>query len=808
MLKMIKKPGFSKKHTAGAQPNEMSSLSPVMRQYLDMKSENPSAVLLFRLGDFYESFFGDAIRVSKALDLVLTKRGTDERGVDIPMCGIPWHASENYLGRLVKQGSPVAIAEQMETPEQAKSRGHKQIERRIVRVITSGTLTDDNLLSPKKSNFLAAVYKNEIAAADISTGEFITGEGGFDEIAKLEPAEVLFDEAFAEQPEILRIRGVFNATPVHSRQYDNFPAAAMAEKMLLSYLKQTQRDSQIRLSAPKRIGAEKTLLIDASSWKSLEIDSAMNEGGGTLLGIIDKTETAAGGRLLRRWLRNLSGDFDVISARQGHIGHLFGDTGLLGEITGLMAKVGDVARSLARLETGRGQPRDLRGILDFLGALPGIKAAGIKTDSALARRFQGLELFGDLEAELRAALSENMPAFFRDGNIIKKGFSKELDDMLELAAGAKSLVAELQREYAAKTGAAIKIKYNNIIGYFVEVASKNAAPLTLPESGFIHRQTMSDNMRFTTTRLAELDSDIRNASEKAAAIEQEIIAGLVTRIAEKADGITAAAELLAETDVYCALANVAEEWRWTRPKIAKEPVFKVSGGRHPVVEKHLRDIGESFVENDCELNENCIALLTGPNMSGKSTYLRQNALIVVLAHLGSFVPAADAEIGIADQLFSRVGASDNLASGQSTFMVEMSETANILNRATSRSFVIFDEIGRGTATFDGMAIAQAVLEYAAGISPRCLFATHYHELTDIRFPNVKNLTIKIAEESGEIVFMHKIIPGAASHSYGIHVAKMAGMPDEVVANAERILAGLENRKKITKKPENGQQSLF
>lgn len=782
-----------------------------MQQYLDMKSENPGAVLLFRLGDFYEAFFGDAARVSKALDLVLTRRGTDERGVEIPMCGIPWHAADNYLGRLVKQGISVAIAEQMETPDEARERGHRQIERKIVRVLTAGTLTDENLLAPKKSNYLAAIAGTDIACADISTGELLVGssENLLEDLSKLAPAEVLYDERLAETPEVSRIRAAFNATPLNVRQYGNSEGTNDAMKMLAAYLRQTQRDAPAKLSAPRKLWAGDQLLIDASTWKSLEIDSALNPGGTTLLDIIDQTRTAAGGRKLRQWLRNLSGDAEAIKARQEHVAHLFMNRHVLHDWTAILGKIPDVGRSLARLESGRGTPRDIRAVSNFLEALPELKVAGSKLDNALSRQFQGMELFEGLAAELWTALAENLPAFFRDGGIIKPGFRQELDAVRDLASGAKEAIAALQNKYAAGAGVGLKIKYNGVIGYFIEVAAKNAAPMLAPGSGFIHRQTMSDNLRFTTAELSELDSKIKNAADRAMAIEQGIVAELLERIKEKADKIIEIAGLLAEIDVYAAFANVAADMGWTRPKIAKEPVFNVIGGRHPTVEKTLREQADIFVNNDCDLNEKKIALLTGPNMSGKSTYLRQNALIAILAHLGSFVPASEAEIGIADQLFSRVGASDNLASGQSTFMVEMSETANILNRASAKSFIIFDEIGRGTATFDGMAIACAVLEYASGIGARCLFATHYHELTENDLPNVKNLTIKIAEEAGEIVFMHKIIPGVANHSYGIHVARMAGMPDEVLKSAERILAELESAQKTAKEPEKTEQlTLF
>jgi len=780
---------------------EANKLSPVMQQYLDMKSENPNAVLLFRLGDFYECFFGDAIIVSRALDLVLTHRGLDERGVDIPMCGLPWHASDSYFGRLVKQGISVAIAEQMETPEQAKERGHKQIERKIIRVLTAGTLTDDNLLNPKRANYLLAFWNGEIAACDISTGECLTGQGGIDEITKLEPAEVLFNELDAEKPEILQIRQFFNTTPIHPRQ---FSGGAM--ECLAAYLANTQRDTEIKLSPPKKLNGGAGLAIDASTWKSLEIDAPMNDGGMTLLDVLDETKTAAGGRKLRSWLRNLLGDIDEIESRQAHIGHLVKNQDALRDVLGLLSVIPDISRSLARLNAGRGMPRDLIAAREFLQAIPKIKMAGEKLDSALNQEIQGLEQFDELAEELAAALNENLPAFLRDGGIIRRGFSKELDDILDLANGAKDVVANLQNAYAEQTGiASLKIKFNNMLGYFIEIAAKNGDALLSPDSGFIHRQTMAGNLRFTTKKLSELDSEIKSASDRANSTEQEIIQGIISRILGAMGGILKSADLISEIDVYCALANLAVSEGWNCPKIAKEPAFLIKGGRHPVIESVLKKRADSFVKNDCDLSEKSVALITGPNMAGKSTYLRQNALLIILAHLGSFVPADSATIGLCDQLFSRVGASDNLASGQSTFMVEMSETANILNRATRKSFIIFDEIGRGTATWDGMAIAQAVLEFTNNLHPRCLFATHYHELTELPLEKVQNLTTKIAEHNNEVIFLHQVVPGSASKSYGIQVAKMAGMPASVIKSAEQILSSLESAKR---NPQNANESAL
>ncbi|MDR1337434.1 MAG: DNA mismatch repair protein MutS [Rickettsiales bacterium] len=881
-----------------------NKLSPVMQQYVDMKAENPDALLLFRLGDFYEVFFEDAKTVSAAIGIVLTHRGVDANGDDIPMCGIPWHAADNYFGRLVRDGYKVALVEQMETPAQAKAAGRKFVTRQVVRVLTPGTLTDENLLTPKNSNFLVAVAPRNkeqeqgtgvlspvpcsfssflIAGCDISTGEFFIGESAaiLDDLVRVNPAEIIYPETDAENPEIMRLRDTFKTTPVYEKLYNradidqivfkifgqNFASSRQVEErrvqsaveksqgdfssnhesrvtshaaaglcgsatcngavaLLAGYLFNTQRDANIAFRAPYAFKAGTQLLVDSATWKSLEIDSPINDGGTCLVDILDKTKTAAGARRLRSYLRALSGDIGEIRRRQEHIGHLILNRDVMGGLERILSRVPDVGRSLARLLSGRGAPRDLRVAADFMVMLGDAKSMGARLDSDLAAKFANIDTHDALAGELKFALNDELPTFFRDGGIIRAGFDPSLDNMKELANGAKETIAGLQAQYAAATGVgALRIKYNNILGYFIEVPSPRADALMNPENGFIHRQTMAGNMRFTTPRLIDLDNDVRSAAEKAGAIESEIIANLIEKIRAAADDLLNTAELIADADVWRALADVADEYSWVRPAVTESRAFDVRGGRHPVIEAVLRSRGDAFVKNDCVLDGRQIALLTGPNMAGKSTYLRQNALIVVLAHLGAFVPAERATIGVCDQLFSRVGASDNLAAGQSTFMVEMTETANILNRATRQSFIIFDEIGRGTATYDGMAIAQAVLEFLDDVKPRTLFATHYHELTALvpssefkvqgskfkysgdepgitisqdgsacaHLNSVNCLTIEIREHNGEIVFMHKIIPGVASRSYGIHVAKMAGIPISVINRAEDVLNALETR---------------
>ena len=798
---------------------EKSKLTPVMQQYVDFKAENPDALLMFRLGDFFESFFEDAKIISSKLGLVLTSRGTDGDGVDIPMCGIPWHASDNYFGRLVKMGYKLALVEQMETPAQAKERGHKFIERKIVRVLTPGTLTDENLLTPKSSNFLMAVVCTggnsfDVAGCDISTGEFFVGatDDIIDDLVRTDPAEVIYPSIDAENDTILQIRDMFKSTPVFEKIYrrgdiDTIISSVFsgtvknsnaAVALLAGYLFNTQRGAVLTFRAPYEFKSGKQLLIDSATWKSLEIDAPLNDGGRCLLDVIDNTKTAAGGRKLRSYLRNLSGDISEILTRQENIAHMVLNTDVRGMVTDMLARVPDVGRSLSRLLSGRGTPRDMRVVVDFLVCLPNVKMISTRLNAELAARMERIQTHNELAVRLNSALADDLPTFFRDGGVIRDGFDVALDDMRALSHGGRTAVAAAQAEYITATGInTLKIKFNNVLGYFIEVPSARADDMMRHDSGFIHRQTMSGNMRFTTEKLIQLDNDIRSASDRAAAIETTVIESLIEEIRAISNDLLLSADLIADLDVWCGLATCAVNWDWVRPHMTNNKEFDIVGGRHPVIEYVLRETGDNFVKNDCVLNDFPIALLTGPNMAGKSTYLRQNAILVVLAHMGSFVPAASAQIGICDQLFSRVGASDNLAAGQSTFMVEMSETANILRRATSRSFIIFDEIGRGTATYDGMAIATAVLEYLDDLGARTLFATHYHELTTLaagqggNLSHVACLTIDVREHNNDIVFMHRIVPGVANRSYGIHVAKMAGMPDSVVARAESVLANLE-----------------
>ncbi|MDR2685372.1 MAG: DNA mismatch repair protein MutS [Rickettsiales bacterium] len=849
----------------------MAELSPIMQQYVGMKQQVPDALLLFRIGDFFEAFFNDAKIISGAIDLVLTKRGTTPDGKGIPMCGIPAHALDSYMGKLVKLGYHVALADQMESPDEAKARGAKQMRREVVRVVTPGTLTDESLLKARSQNLLMAIVKSGdsdrvikcsgwgqetpprdgemewwVAACDISTGEFLVGETNFnliDAVAKANPAEIIMPEFLSEDETALRIKkswplhfihknvavrsdineireSVFGARGTHNPAVD----------LLAVYLNQTQRGAALVFQAPKSFNSGSVMSIDQSSFESLEIDKSIRADGAALLDVIDKTKTAMGGRRLKQLLREPSTDLQEIARRQNNIEILLKNKSALGEVQALLNGTPDIARSLTRLVSGRGMPRDLVATRNFIISVSGFKAAALRLGDDMKSKFVALSDFYELGDILTRGINEEVPAFFRDGGTIRAGYNAALDRLRSLGGDAKKVAMSLQEEYAKQTGVAnLRVKFNNVIGYFVETTAKNADPLMRPGSGFIHRQSVANYLRFTTEQLANLDSEIRTATDKANALEQETIAEIIAKVAAESQAIIDAQNLIAELDVWAGLAEAADEFYWTRPSVVAEPVLDIRGGRHPVVEKIMRAKALQFVANDCELGNSgdkvsaeptditttpplrgtpspakgniergtqakgAINIITGPNMAGKSTYLRQNALIIILAHLGSFVPAQSAVIGLVDKLFSRVGASDNLAQGQSTFMVEMSETANILRNATERSFVILDEIGRGTATWDGMAIAQATLEFLDGVRPRTLFATHYHELTDLRLSAVKNSTMQVKESDGEIAFMYKVVFEAVGKSYGIHVAKLAGMPESVVRRAEEILGGLEGK---------------
>ena len=820
--------------------------TPMIAQYLEIKSANADCLLFYRMGDFYEMFFADAETASRALGIALTKRGK-HLGQDIPMCGVPVHAADDYLQRLIAQGHRVAVCEQIEDPAEAKKRGPKSLVRRdVVRLVTPGTLTEDNLLDARSSNFLTALFRAPsrdgdaafaLASVDISTGELLTGSASLvdlpGELARLKPGEVLLGDDLAGDAQLRRQIEDAGAslTPVPRAHFDSvrgeralksrlgvaaldafgdFSRAELAALGgLLTYVEITQVGKAPFLREPRKQSAGDLLLIDAATRANLELTRS-NQGAraGSLLAAIDRTVSAAGARELASRLASPIIDISAIRARLDAVAYLADEPRLREALRKELKAVADLARALARLAFGRGGPRDLGAVRDAILAARGLAAQLFRTGQALGlpRELVGIvERLAaapvEIHTALSAALADGLPVNKRDGGFIRESFNPDLDEHRKLRDGSRQVIAGLQSTYAEATGIkSLKVRHNNVLGYFVEVTALHGSTLTnsLHAERFIHRQTLANVMRFATRELAELESHITAAADRALALELDIFAALSAGILAEERALAEASAALAVLDLYAGLAELAVEQNYTRPKVDDSLVFAVDGGRHPTVEQTLRrGEGAAFVGNDCRLGEEDgtrILVVTGPNMGGKSTFLRQNALVVVLAQMGSFVPARDAHIGIVDRLFSRVGAADDLARGRSTFMVEMVETASILNQATKRSFVVLDEIGRGTATFDGLSIAWAALEYLHEVTrARVLFATHYHELTALadKLAGAANATVEIKEWRDSIVFLYRVIKGAADRSYGIHVAKLAGLPEPVLTRAAEVLSALE-----------------
>ncbi len=824
-------------------PEPVARATPVMEQYIEIKTANPDSLLFYRMGDFYELFFDDAEVASRALCIVLTKRGK-HLGRDIPMCGVPVVRAEEYLHRLIALGHRVAVCEQTEDPSEAKKRGSKSVVRRdVVRLVTPGTLTEDTLLDARRNNYLLAVARARASAPgeagrfalawiDISTGEFRIAEceqaALAAEIARLEPGEIVVSDALYGDAELAPLwralpavtpltRDVFDGATAERRLSDYFAVATSeafgtltrlelnAAAACVTYVERTQLGKRPPLSPPVREAQGATLAIDQATRANLELVRTLGgERKGTLLAAVDRTMTAAGSRLLAQRLAAPLTDPDAIGRRLDAVECFVADAIARQEVRERLRAAPDLARALSRLVVGRGGPRDLAAIrdgalaaadlaarLDRLGAAPAEIAGAVE---ALRRPDPALA------GELAAALADELPLIKRDGGFVRPGYIAALDETRALRDESRQVIAQLQARYADETGVkALKIRHNNVLGYFVEVTAQHgdrlrAAPLN---ATFIHRQTLAGQVRFTTTELGGLESKIASAADRALGLELEAFERLSATVIAGSDAIKAAAEALAMLDVASALATLAAERGYVRPIIDRSLDFAVEGGRHAVVEQA---ISGPFVANDCDLSPpqdteaGRIWLLTGPNMAGKSTFLRQNALIVVLAQMGGFVPAKRAHIGVVDRLFSRVGAADDLARGRSTFMVEMVETAAILNQAGERALVILDEIGRGTATFDGLSIAWAAIEHLHEENRcRALFATHYHELTALsaQLPRLLNATVRVKEWQGEVVFLHEVGPGAADRSYGIQVAKLAGLPPSVIERAKVVLATLE-----------------
>ncbi|WP_037174181.1 DNA mismatch repair protein MutS [Ciceribacter selenitireducens] len=829
-----------------ASEESRASATPMMEQYIEIKANNPGSLLFYRMGDFYELFFEDAVDASRALGITLTKRG-QHLGQDIPMCGVPVHAADDYLQRLISLGFRVAVCEQVEDPAEAKKRGSKSVVKRdVVRLVTPGTLTEEKLLSPSESNYLMALTRIRggatpqlaIAWIDISTGIFRlaeTDEGRLlADILRIEPRElivadtlffdpelkpafdvlgrvvvpqpaVLFDSATAEG-RIARYFGVKTLDGFGTFSRAEIAAAAAA----VAYVEKTQISERPPLGLPERQSAASTLFIDPATRANLELVKTLSgDRNGSLLKAIDRTVTGGGARLLAERLMSPLTDPHAIAGRQDSVAFLLSEPSLSDRLRDGLKRVPDMPRALSRLALDRGGPRDLGAILQ--GIATAGEVAGLLGDAVLPEELAGA--VADLKAlpqgladTLGAMLAEDLPLLKRDGGFLKSGAVPELDEVRALRDQSRRVIAGLQLQYAEETGIkSLKIKHNNVLGYFIEVTAGNSGTMTEGEAAkarFIHRQTMASAMRFTTTELADLETRIANAAGQALAIELEAFERMTAAVVAAAEPIKAAARALAVIDVAAGLAALAEEQGYCRPLVDDSNMFSIVAGRHPVVEQALRRQSASpFIANDCNLSpsetgsDGAIWLLTGPNMGGKSTFLRQNALIAILAQMGSFVPAGSAHIGVVDRLFSRVGASDDLARGRSTFMVEMVETAAILNQATERSLVILDEIGRGTATFDGLSIAWAAVEHLHEVNRcRALFATHFHELTVLseKLGRLSNVTMRVKEWDNDVIFLHEVGPGAADRSYGIQVARLAGLPASVVARARDVLTRLED----------------
>jgi DNA mismatch repair protein MutS len=797
----------------------LAGATPMMVQYLALKEEAGDCLLFYRMGDFFELFFDDAKAAAQALDIALTARG-EHAGQPVPMCGVPVHAAEGYLARLIKAGFRVAIAEQTESPAAAKARGSKSIVARgIVRVVTAGTLTEEALLESRSANWLVALApvgdEVGIAATDISTGRFETCQtpvhGVNAELARLGPSEIVspegagFDGTQRPRSEFLagdgerRLKAQFGVATLDG--FGQFSKAELAAcGGLLAYLDHVGKGALPFLAPPVRLEASDHMLIDAATRESLELVRA--SGGtraGSLLDVIDRTVTGAGARLLAADISAPLMDVRAIEDRLDLVSW-FADTGSAREaMRANLRALPDIGRALGRLAAGRSGPRDLGMLRDGLNEARMLRerlARGGDVPPLMAVLLPLLDGHGELVDLLARAIVSNPPLDAGQGGYIAEGYDAALDELRSMGGDGRRAMAMLEARYRDQTGiSGLKIKHNNVLGYHIEVSAKNADPLMAAESGFTHRQTLAGVVRFNAPELHDLAIKVTQAGAHALAAEAGHLEELTGLALARAREIAATADALARFDVASALAERAIEGGWARPAFAPDARFEITGGRHPVVEAAVAKSGERFVANDCALVPNSrLWLVTGPNMGGKSTFLRQNALIAVMAQAGCYVPASTATIGLVDRLFSRVGASDNLARGRSTFMVEMVETAAILSQATQRSFIILDEVGRGTSTYDGLAIAWAVVEAVHEVNRcRCLFATHYHELTRLaeKLPALSLHHVRAREYRGDLVLLHELGSGPADRSYGIAVARLAGLPPKVLARAKAVLDKLE-----------------
>ncbi|MCL2761449.1 MAG: DNA mismatch repair protein MutS [Desulfuromonadales bacterium] len=800
--------------------------TPMMRQYLEIKAEYPDTILFFRLGDFYEMFFDDALKASKILDITLTARNKSAEGDDVPLCGVPYHSANPYIAKLIEAGEKVAICEQVEDPKNAKG----IVKREVVKVITPGLVIDGENLSPKENNFLMSLFMGEnncygLSILDLSTGEFkateVEGEDAvFAEIACISPSELLLPESYRDSKlhKTLSQNNIylFSFIPewVLDKEYkerlftDQFGVssaalsgdmsfASTAASLTLHYLKETQKGKALHIRDLLTYQSREFLLIDESTRRNLEITKTMIDGKrrGSLLGLMDMTFTAMGGRKLKQWLNYPLVSLEDIRLRQDAVAELFDDPLWRDELSGSVEGIYDLERLNGRISLASASAKDMVALKESLERVPVIISTLSKSSSTLLKEtLHGIDPLTDICSLIQKGITENPPFTLRDGGIIADGYNPELDELRAISREGKGFIAKLEAKERARSGInSLKIRYNKIFGYYIEVTKANLKDV--PED-YIRRQTLSNAERFITPELKEYEEKVLGAEERITELEYALFQEIRQHIANEGERIAKTADNIAVLDVLISLAKLAHEKNYCRPEVNSSDAIEIIEGRHPVVES--LNLGERFVPNDVFMDgdENQLLIITGPNMAGKSTFMRQVALIVLMAQVGSFIPASSAKIGVVDRVFTRVGASDNLAKGQSTFMLEMTETADILKNTTSRSLIILDEIGRGTSTFDGVSIAWGVAEYLhdnAEKRAKTLFATHYHEMTELAVTRkgVKNYNIAVKEWNDQVIFLRKIVPGGASHSYGIQVARLAGIPLEVVQRAKEILANLE-----------------
>ena len=834
----------------------MAEYSPMMQHYLDTKNKYKDCILFYRLGDFYEMFFEDAVNVSRELELTLTGKdcGQEERA---PMCGIPYHAAETYISRLISKGYKVAICEQLEDPKQAKG----IVKRDVIRVVTPGTVIEANLLEDKKNNYIMSIYKNGIyfgvTACDITTGDFRTTEiketnnfaALLDEISKYSPAELVVNTMLYDcEEEINKIRERFEVyvTRLEEKEFtDNYETLSVKYKIvddeekqvediskymlsvastnaLITYLLDTQKNNLDQINKLIVYSITKYMALDINARRNLEITEKLRDKSkkGTLLWVLDKTATSMGGRLLRRWLNNPLIEAKQINKRLDAVSELKNNVILRGDITDALKKVYDIERLAGKISYGSANGRDLISLKSSAKQLPEIKKILSQAKSnMLVELHSELDTLDDIYELIEKTIVDDPPISVKEGGLIKLGYDEEIDKLKTATTDGKNWIIQLEAEEREKTGIkGLKVGFNKVFGYFIEVTKSN---ISLVPDRYIRKQTLANGERYITEELKNLENQILGAEEKVINLEYNIFTEVRDTIKAQTERVQKAAGIIATLDGLCSLAIVADDQNYVRPEVDDNGVIDIKDGRHPVIEKILPS--GSFVQNDTYLdkNENRLSIITGPNMAGKSTYMRQVALIALMAQVGSFVPASYARIGVVDKIFTRVGASDDLSMGQSTFMVEMMEVAQILKEATSNSLVILDEIGRGTSTYDGLSIAWAVAEYISDkekCGAKTLFATHYHELTDLenKLEGVKNYSIAVKEKGEDIIFLRKIVKGGTDESYGVHVAKLAGVPQVVTKRANEILKTIErknvlNNKKIEKQEKgitDGQLTMY